>query len=382
MPHLTDREILDRLVAFDTVSDRPNLPLVDWVADLLHRPGARVTRQPTEDGSRANLLVEMGPEAGPGRDGLVLCGHSDVVPATEPEWESDPFTLTERDGTWVARGAADMKGFLALAIGRVATVDPDRLVRPLALLITHDEEVGTIGACRFARAFDEPERLPRRTIVGEPTSLSVVRAHKGHVRVTVEVEGVAAHSAYPHLGENAIEPAADAVSALGSLRAALEAERPEGAEAFEPVPFVTLNVGRISGGVADNVVPDRCAIDVGLRPLPGVSSEELVDRVRAALSLPLRGMEWSLDVVNESPPMATGESDLHDWLAAQSGRQGTRAVSFATDAGWLSRIGLECVVWGPGAIEVAHKPNEFIPVDQFLRAGAILDRAIERWCGR
>ncbi len=353
------------------------------MANLLDRPVARITRQPTDDGAKANLLVEIGPEAGSDRDGLVLCGHSDVVPATEREWESDPFTLTERDGTWVARGAADMKGFLALAIGRMADLDPDRLTRPVALLMTHDEEVGTIGAGRFARAFDEPGRLPRRTIVGEPTSLAVVAAHKGHLRIEIVVEGLAAHSAYPHLGENAIEPAAEAVSALGALRAALESERPDCAEAFEPVPFVTLNVGRISGGVADNVVPDRCAIDIGLRPLPGVPAEGLAERVRAAIAPSLTGTRWSMEVVNESPPLApAGAGDLPEWLAAESGREGSGTVSFATDAGWLSRIGLECVVWGPGAIEVAHKPNEFIPVDQFHRAGQILDRAIERWCLR
>ena len=382
MPRPTDREILERLVAFDTVSDRPNVPLVDWIADLLDRPGARITRQPTDDGAKANLLVEIGPDAGPDRDGLVLCGHTDVVPATEPDWESDPFRLTERDGTWVARGAADMKAFLALAIGRMADADPDRLEHPLALLLTHDEEVGTIGAGRFARAFDQPDRLPRRSIVGEPTSLAVVRTHKGHLRIGIEIEGTPAHSAYPHLGASAIEPAADAVAALAALRATLESERPAGAEDFEPVPFVTLNVGRISGGVADNVIPDRCAIDVGLRPLPGISAEDLVERVRAAIGSPLEGVAWSLEVVNQSPPMALDASaDVHAWLAGEVGQEDSRAVSFATDAGWLSEIGLECVVWGPGAIEVAHKPNEFVPVAEFHRAGEILDRAIDRWCG-
>lgn len=354
---------------------------MDWVAGLLDRPGVRVTLQPTVDGAKANLLAEAGPEAGPGRDGLVLCGHTDVVPATEPGWESDPFALAERDGAWVARGAADMKGFLALAIGRTADVEPDRLARPLALLLTHDEEVGTIGAGRFARAFDDPDRLPRRTIVGEPTSLAVARTHKGHVRVSIEIEGTAAHSGYPHLGESAIEPAAAAVGALAGLRRALEEERPEGAGAFEPVPFVTLNVGRIRGGVADNVVPDRCAIDLGLRPLPGVDAAALVERVRAAVAPALEGAPWSLEVVNESPAMATpASSDLHAWLAGQVGQRGSRTVAFATDAGWLSTIGLECVVWGPGAIEVAHKPNESLPVREFVRAGEVLDRAVDRWC--
>lgn len=381
MSRPTDREILARLVAFDTVSDRSNLLLVDWIANLLDRPGVRITRQPTEDGAKANLLVELGPETGPGRNGLTLCGHSDVVPAAGPAWESDPFALTERDGRWIARGAADMKGFLALAIGRAAEVDPERLTRPLALLITHDEEVGTIGARRFAHEFAGPERVPRRTIVGEPTSLGVVRMHKGHLRVRIEVEGESAHSGYPHLGTSAIEPAARAIVALAELREEFARERPPGGEPFEPVPFVPLNVGRVEGGVADNVVPDRCAIELGLRPLPGMAAGPLVERVREAVAPSLAGVEWSLETVNESPPMAIDEDvDLHRWLADRMDQPGSRAVAFATDAGWLSRIGLECVVWGPGSIEVAHKPNEFLPVEQFVHAGEILDRAIERWC--
>lgn len=377
----TDREILERLVAFDTVSDRPNLPLVDWVADLLDRPGVRITRQLTDDGAKANLLVEVGPEAGPDRDGLVLSGHTDVVPAGEPGWESDPFELTERAGTWVGRGTADMKGFLALAVGRALDVDPDRLARPLALLFTHDEEVGTLGAARFAGAFEEPERLPRRTIVGEPTGLRAVRMHKGHVRIRIEIEGVPAHSSQPRLGHSAIEPAGRAIVALTDLREALERERPADAAAFEPVPFVPLNVGRVAGGVADNVVPDRCRIDVGARPLPGMEASGLVERVREAVAPALEGERWTLTLVNESPPMRTGEdADLHRWLAEAVGQEGSRAVSFATDAGWLQRIGLECVVWGPGSIEVAHKPNESVPILELRRAGEILDRAIERFC--
>jgi acetylornithine deacetylase len=273
-----------------------------------------------------------------------------------------------------------MKGFLALAVEAFAAVDPARLVAPLALLFTHDEELGTLGARRFVESNPDAAGLPRRTIVGEPTGLRAIRMHKGHVRIRIEVRGIAAHSAYPHLGRSAIEPAARAIVALAVLRETLAGERPQHAAAFEPVPFVPLNVGGVAGGVADNVVPDRCAIDLGLRPLPGMEAGPLVERVRAAVAPALEGEEWSLELVNESPPAIVPEdADLYRWLAEETGA--ADSVSFATDAGWLQRAGFECVVWGPGSIEVAHKPNEWVPVEDLNRAREVLARAVARWSG-
>lgn len=378
-----DREIFERLIAFDSVSDRGNLPLVDWVSDLLDRRGARIERLCTPEGDKATLLIEIGPSTGEGRGGLVLSGHTDVVPATEPGWSSDPFRLAERDGVLVGRGAADMKGFLALAIGCAMDVDPDRLTHPLALLFTHDEEIGSLGARRFVETFEAPERLPRRTIVGEPTGLAVVRAHKGHLRIRIEVTGETAHSAYPRLGTNAIEPAAAVVLALGRLRGELESERPAEADAFPEVPFVTLNVGRIRGGEADNVVPGSCTVDIGLRPLPGMTADDLVDRVRGVVGPVLDEVERSITVENESPPMTLPAGhELVRGLIELGDSGPPRTVAFSTDAGWLSRAGFDCVIWGPGSIGVAHKANERVPIDEWERAGEVLHRAIDRWCVR
>ena len=271
VPRLSDIDLLTRLVAFDTTSSNSNLPLVDFVCDYLDGVSARIHRLPSEDGSKANLVVAVGPMPEDGA-GLTLCGHTDVVPAVEPDWESDPFEAVRRDDTIAGRGTADMKGFLALAVQMLAEADPEKLDRPLALLFTYDEEVGTRGARRLAEAGGPPEPLPRRTIVGEPTSLSPARLHKGHLRMRIVVEGKAAHSGVPHLGRSAIEPAARVVLALEDLRRALEAERPRYADAFPQVPFVTLNLGRISGGVAANVVPDRCEIELGARLFPGMEA--------------------------------------------------------------------------------------------------------------
>jgi acetylornithine deacetylase len=281
----------------------------------------------------------------------------------------------------VGRGAADMKGFLALAINRLARLDPARLRRPLALLLTYDEEVGTLGARRFAESGRTPPGLPRDVIIGEPTSLRVVRLHKGMIRLQLAFRGRAAHSGYPHLGRNAIEPAARAIAALAGLRLELEAERPPHGEHFPEVPYPALNVGVVSGGSAVNVIPDRCTVQVGIRLLPEMKAEAMTERVRATVADALPGEPFELTELGESPAMMLDEhAAFYRELCDLVGQHGTKSVAFATDAGWLQTIGLRCAVFGPGSIEVAHRPNEFLPLAEFERAGELLDDIIRRRC--
>ena len=379
-PGLSDATLLERLVAFDTTSRLSNLPLADFVSDYLDRPAVRVEKMRSPDGAKANLIIRAGPEREDG-EGLTLSGHMDVVPADEPEWRSAPFTLTRAGESYVGRGAADMKGFLALAINRLARLDPARLRRPLALLLTYDEEVGTLGARQFAERRDEVPALPRDVIIGEPTSLRVVRLHKGMIRLQLAFRGRAAHSGYPHLGRNAIEPAARAIGALAALRVEMEAERPAHGEHFPEVPYAALNVGLVNGGSAVNVIPDRCTVQIGIRLLPEMKAEEMAGRVRAAVAAALPGEPFELTSLGESPAMMLDErAALHRELCGMVGQQGTESVAFATDAGWLQAVGLRCAVFGPGSIEVAHRPNEFLPIAEFERAGEILDDIIRRRC--
>ncbi|HUQ16007.1 MAG TPA: acetylornithine deacetylase [Gemmatimonadales bacterium] len=379
-PLLSDAALLERLVAFDTTSRLSNLPLADFVSDYLDRPAVRVERMRSQDGAKANLIIRAGPEREDG-EGLTLSGHMDVVPADEPEWRSAPFTLARAGETYVGRGAADMKGFLALAINRLARLDQARLRHPLALLLTYDEEVGTLGARRFAERRNEVPSLPRDVIVGEPTSLRVVRLHKGMIRLQLAFHGRAAHSGYPHLGRNAIEPAARAIGALAALRVEMEAERPPNGEHFPEVPYAALNVGLVSGGSAVNVIPDRCTVQISIRLLPEMKAEEMTARVRAAVTKALPGEPFELTSLGESPAMMLdAQAALHRELCAMVGQQGTESVAFATDAGWLQTVGLRCAVFGPGSIEVAHRPNEFLPIAEFERAGALLDDIIRRRC--
>lgn len=377
---LTDAALLERLVAFDTTSHLSNLPLVDFVADYLDRAGIVVERRASPEGSKANLLVRAGPEPENGR-GLTLSGHTDVVPAEEREWRSDPFKLTLSGEMWIGRGAADMKGFLALAINRVAAQDPARLRHPLALLLTYDEEVGTIGARHFAESPDASDALPRDVVIGEPTSLRVVRLHKGMLRLRLVFHGRAAHSGYPHLGRNAIEPAGRAIAALAELRLTMERERPPHGEHFPEVPYAALNVGVVNGGSAANVIPDRCTVQLGIRLLPGMKAEEMTARIGEAVAAALPEERFDLAAVSESPAMILEEdAPLHRELGALVGQEGTESVAFATDAGWLQRAGYRCVIFGPGSIEVAHRPNEFVPIAELERAGTLLDDLIRRRC--
>lgn len=369
------------MVAFDTTSRESNLPFVDFVATLLDRPEIRLARLLSEDGRKANLLAVAGPDPGDDGEGLLLCGHTDVVPAGEPGWTADPFRLRREGDRLIARGACDMKGFVALAVNRLAAVDADRLDHPLGLLLTYDEEVGTLGARRYAE-LDGPIPLPRRTIVGEPTGLRPVRLHKGHLRLRLVTAGVPAHSAYPALGRSAVEPAARAIVALVELNRALEQEPPDVAEQFPEAPWSSINVGKVLGGTAANVVPERCEVLIGIRLLPGEDHMGMTNRIADAVRAAIGDADWTLEQVGLSPAMEAAEdSDLLAALREASGWTEDRGVAFATDAGWLERKGHACVLFGPGSIEVAHRPDEYVPAGELAQGAEILDGQIRRWCG-
>jgi acetylornithine deacetylase len=390
LPPLSDRELLARLVAFDTTSHLPTRPMVDFLCAYLERAGVRAGRQGIdEERSKENLIVRIGPPAKPTRRGLILSGHLDVVPTGGSGWDSDPFTLTERDGRLHGRGSADMKGFLALATNLAREVDPTKLTAPLVLLFTFDEEVGSLGARMLVDRSHELDpvigRLPRAAVIGEPTSLVAVRAHKGHLKLRLTFRGRSAHSGYPHLGVNAIEAAGRAVAALSELRAELAAETVASGAEFPEVPFVALNTGTIAGGTAINVVAERCVVEVGMRTLPGVDPVALAERVRARAAAALSegpAAELDFEVISDSPPMDTpDDAPLHRHLLAALGQPAPRSVAYSTDAGHLQELGLDCVIFGPGSIEVAHQPNEFVPVAELAAARGHLAELVDAFCG-
>ena len=373
---LTDIEVLARLVAVDSTSRRPTAPIYDAIEEYLDDP--RIRRERFAAGAEhENLLISIGPECRAG-EGLLLCGHVDTVPADEPEWTLDPLQLDVREDRLVARGACDMKGFVALAMNLLRERAAQPLDQPLQLLLTCNEEIGTLGAAAFARAWPKDRALPRRTLVGEPTSMRVVRGHKGHLSIRVSVLGVAAHSGFPHKGVNSIERAAQIVQALAVLRASMTRVRTPESALFPEVPFPVLTTAKIAGGSAINVIPERCEIDVGVRLLPGMSSEACMASLQSAVAAVVPDGAATVTVMNETPPFATpADRPLHRELCALMGQSEEFGVGFGTDAGRLATLGLDCIVWGPGDISNAHKADEWMPISEFARAAEVL-RALAR----
>jgi len=371
---LSDLDLFARLVAFDSTSHRSNLPIADFICEYLDRSGARIVRLSHEDGSKMNIIASIGPETTADRQGLILSGHMDVVPATEPDWVSDPFQLHERDGALYGRGTCDMKGFVALAMNLFANVDPATLNAPLVLMLTCDEEVGSLGAKTIAEQWPSDDPLPRHVIIGEPTSLRAVRMHKGHLKMRITISGQSAHSGSPNLGVNAIEPAADILQRLIVLREEYQRRRSESSAYFPEVPFTVLNIARIHGGNAINVIPDSCVIDVGVRVMPGERSEDAAHTLAAVV-----GDDAHVAMVNDNPSMLLADdAPIHRSLCQLLDENASHGVSFASDAGWLSTMGMDCVLFGPGTIEAAHKPNEFVPINEMDAARKILEKLLAR----
>jgi len=380
-PTLSDRDLLARLVAFDTTSSRSNLPLADFLCEYLERPGVRVHRDAPDDQPKANLVIEVGPETDAAtRAGIVLSGHMDVVPAGEG-WSTPPFELHERGGSLSGRGSADMKGFLAVATNMAATAEPARLRHPLVLVLTYDEEVGTLGARHLHDCWPPDHPLPRRAVVGEPTELQPVRVHKGHLKARFTFHGVSAHSAYPHLGRNAIEPAGRLIVALSDLARRLAEERLPSSASFRESPGPSLNVARVDGGTAINVVPDRCVVEVGVRLLPGMDAEATAARLQevALAAAPEHRPEWELLSVSHPMELAA-EAPLFRQLCSLAGEPSEAAADYTTDAGWLQRMGMDCVLFGPGSIRVAHKPDEHVPIADLERAREVLTPLVASHC--
>ena len=380
---LSDQELLGRLVAFDTTSHRPPQGLFDFLEEYLAHPALRVERMDCGDGFE-NMLVECGPPAHDG-DGWLLSGHVDTVPAGEPDWETDPWTLVERDGRLYGRGACDMKAFNAIAANLLRDRAEAGFDRPLALLLTHSEEVGTVGAGHFVRDWDAARPLPRRVVVGEPTSLRPVRGHKGHLKLRFAVVGRPCHTGFPAQGVNAIEGTLPLLQCLASLRASLIEERTEDSSLFPEVPHPVLTIAGIDGGSAINVMPERCEVLVGIRLLPGQCSDAILGRLRDALDaagvrLSERPEEGActMELLNETPAFSTPPDDafLRE-VCRVSGHAEAKGVNYGTDAGRLGLIDRRSVIFGPGDIARAHQANEWMPIDEFKRMpvllGALLD---------
>jgi acetylornithine deacetylase len=335
-------EELARLIAYPTVSSRP---VTELAAHLAHRAedlGFRVERFVASE-DKCSVIATLGPDDVDG--GLVISGHMDVVPTEGQPWTSDPFRLTERDGDLYGRGTADMKGFVAAVYEGLERLRGARFRRKLVLVWTHDEEVGCLGSAGIADAMgDRP--FPSACWIGEPTEFRIQRMHPGHVAVEVEIGGRAAHSSRPDLGLNAVEGLADVLQVGRALARELASARRSDLPEIER-PWVVLNLAEVRGGTAVNVVPDRCVLRLGYRPLPGDDAcavfDELSARI-AALGLPhpVSGRVLRITPAMLTPSGTPLEAALHDH--ADDPRVG--AATFATDGGNLARLGMQALVFG------------------------------------
>lgn len=374
-------QTLDRLVGWNTVSHRPLVTMAGWLADRAESAGMRVERFESSPG-KVNVIATAGPEV-PG--GLGLSGHMDVVPVEGQAWTTDPFRLTTREGRLFGRGTCDMKGFIAASVEAIVQTNLKRLQRPLVLVWTHDEEVGCQGSAALVKTLTEQGRtLPKAMVVGEPTDFRVAHLHPGHSTFIIECVGRPAHSARPGLGLSAIALARDVLVALMSVEQTLsETRRFEGQL---PTPYTLLNVGEIRGGSAVNIIPEHCRITVGIRPLPGLLTSTVGDIISNALEevrthAASNGGAVRMTLAQCSEGLHTPSTCEHVPLLLQhSSDTELHGVPFATDAGNLSTVGCTPLIFGPGSIDVAHRPDEWLERADLAKTVDIVQDLIYRRC--
>jgi len=376
------RELLGRLIAFDTVSDRPNLPLIHFLRDLLDGAGADVQLIADATGHKANLYATIGPAD---RPGVALSGHTDVVPVEGQAWTVPPFEMTERDGKLCGRGTADMKGFVAAATAAALKAARADLATPLHLAFSHDEEIGCIGVRSLIDMLAQAPFRPRFCIVGEPTSMQVGTGHKGKTALRAVCTGREAHSALAPTGVNAIHLATDLVAHLRNMQADIVVRG--ASDAAYDIPYTTVHAGIIAGGVQVNIVPNRCVLDFEIRNLAEDDPAAMIASVRQAANAiaaeyhdvaPESGIEIS--TLFSYPGLATPvDADVISFVKSLTGGNDTIKLAFGTEGGLFDRdLGIQTVICGPGSMAQGHKPDEFVTVEQIERCDAMLDALIER----
>jgi acetylornithine deacetylase len=379
-------EMLRRLVAFDTTSRNSNMALIEYVREYLAGHGVDSKLVPNADGSKANLFATVGPDV---KDGVVLSGHTDVVPVDGQPWITDPWTLTLKDDKYYGRGTCDMKAFYAIALAMLPQFKQAKLKRPIHFALSYDEEIGCFGAHSLAARMAAEVPKPRAIIIGEPTMMTVVHAHKGSQSYVTKFTGFEAHSSMTHLGVSAVHFAGEFVHYLNTVQEELEAAAPKKSE-FTPAA-ATFNVGTIIGGTAGNILARECEVLWGYRELPTQPIEKLGERAKAWLQnelLPkMKAKHPAAAITTElraSTPAFSpqGNDEAKKLAAAWSGSNDAGSVVYATEAGIFQKtMGVPTVVCGPGDIAQAHQPNEFLLVSQIAACEVFMRRMVE-WATR
>lgn len=372
--------LLAKLVSFDTTSAKTNIPCAEFIRDYLAGHGVEATLLPSDDGIHANLFATIGP---PGDGGIAFSGHMDVVPVAGQPWDTDPFVMTERDGLLYGRGTCDMKGYLACVLALVPEMLRRKLNQPLYIVFSYDEEVGCTGVKPMIAEFGKTLPKPGVVLVGEPTLMTVVDAHKGGYRFRTEITGQAAHSSKPQLGASAIFAAADLAMELRRIEERFKARTFN--KRFDP-PYSSISIGSIAGGVAHNIIPPACTFNWGIRALPGLDIPALVkefdDYAQNVVLPPMRAVSEDCAIVTTPtgvlPAFTSGESSPATSLALRLMEQNeTFAVAYGTEASHFQAAGSSSVVCGPGSIDQAHQANEFVAIAELERCLGYLTRVID-----
>ena len=384
-------EILSRLIAFDTVSSRPNMALMVYVQGLLREVGVEAMLIPDPAGGKANLFASVGQiGTGEAAGGVMLSGHTDVVPVEGQAWSRDPFVLTEAEGRLYGRGTADMKGFCAAAIATMITAAEGeakgrKLAVPLHLALSYDEEIGCMGVRSLISMLQAAPVRPSFCIVGEPTGMQVATGHKGKVALRATCTGREGHSALAPLALNALHLAADFINAVRDLQREVATHGVQDGD--YDVPFTTLHVGKMSGGVQVNIVPNAAVLDFEIRSLAEDDPEDLIARLRGAaeaICAPLREVfpEAAIRIERlwDYPGLGTPSSAaVVNFVKGLTGANGTIKVAFGTEGGLFdARLGIATVICGPGSMAQGHKPDEYVSVEQLARCEAMMAALLVR----
>jgi acetylornithine deacetylase len=375
---MTSRDLLERLIGFATVSRDSNLALIEFIRDYLAQFDVESELFYNAERTKANLFATIGPRD---RGGVVLSGHTDVVPVDGQPWTVDPFRLTEKDGRLYGRGTADMKGFLASVLAAVPLLLKRELRLPVHLAFSYDEEVGCLGVRPMLAELEKRAHKPVLCLIGEPTSLQPVLGHKGKLAMRCRVKGAPCHSAYAPYGVNAIQYAARLINRLDEIGERLA--QPEHRDArFDP-PYSTVQTGVIKGGRALNIVPAECEFDFEVRALPGFDANTVADDLhtyaQAELLPKMRAVKSDTDIrlepLSAYPGLATSpESVAARLVALLSGSSEFGTVAFGTEGGLFDQAGIPTVVCGPGSMDQGHKPDEFVTLEQLHDCDAMLIR--------
>jgi len=378
---LSPRAILDALVSFPTVSRDSNLPLIDWVEEYLTGQGIKCYRQYNEEGDKAGLFAHVGPEV---EGGVVLSGHTDVVPVDGQPWTTDPFTVVEKDGKLFGRGCCDMKGFDALAIWALVEAHRRGVSRPLQIALSYDEEIGCTGAPPLIEEMNKHLPKASAVLVGEPSVMKTVTAHKGGRAYRIHMKGFEVHSSLIHTGVNAIMFGAKLIEWANQNNATQTAATPtDTAALFEP-PWTSTHVGQIEGGTAHNITAKDCIFGLDFRTVPDEANDDWRDKMLAKVAEVEAEMqaivpETSIEVTETFDLMGLApedEGEAESIVRQITGDNSTNVVSYGTEAGHFQAAGYSAVVCGPGNIAQAHQPDEYLSVAQFQAGQAFMEKLL------